>query len=168
MILARGSNARKYFSFRLTYSASKNNIRENSVPSFVNGDKIINSLYPLSFSRDISNFWIELVSIRNIAQFFFPVTILIGLPFFLSGIRLMVVIFVGSFMLVTIIGISTPFSKISFIAIGSKIFIPNIPANLASLYDNWSTSLRSDSTILGSADTTELSFSKSTLVSYFL
>ncbi len=129
---------------------------------------MINSLYLLSFSSEVSNFWIEFVSILNIAQFFFPVTIFIGWPFSLSGILFMVVILEGSFIFVTIMGTSTPFSKISFIAMGSKIFIPNIPANLASLYDNWSTSLRPSSTILGSAETTALSFSKSILVSYFL
>ena len=34
----------------------RNKILENSIPSLVNGDKIINSLYRLSFSNDVNNF----------------------------------------------------------------------------------------------------------------
>ena len=71
-------------------------------------------------------------------------------------------------MSVIIIGNDAPFSKISLIAIGSRIFIPNIPANLASLYDKLLTSVSPSLTILGSAETTDLSFSKSIFTSNFL
>ena len=79
-----------------------------------------------------------------------------------------VVVFSGFLISVITVGTETPFSRISLMAIGSRIFIPNIPANLASLYDRFSTSVNPSLIILGSAETTELSFSKSIFTLNFL
>ncbi len=61
------------------------------------------------------------------------IAIAIGVFLGIFMARVEVVIFLGFFILVMIIGKSTPCSNISLIAIGSRIFIPNIAASLASL-----------------------------------
>ena len=130
---ARGSKPRRYRSFFRTKSPSVNRMRANLVPSRVNGESSANSPYCLLFSRESSRRGRRENSMRIMAQLPLPVTIFMGCPLSLGVACCMVVVRAGFPMSVMRSGMSTPLSTISLMAMGSSIFMPNIPASRASL-----------------------------------